>query len=223
MQFVGAHPIGGEPVAGDPLWDPPSVVVTFPTSGVSTGGPTLTPAWTYSQPQGKAQEQFRILVQNDAGTVTHHDTGWLSGAVGSYALDWDAIEAPTVSSDVQIVVRVRGPASIGTGTVARYEASDESEFSISWGNPQCAITGPVDGQIWTDGAGIDVAWTFTDPGKTQTQYRVRILEPATSTVLYSTGWVASAATSVRIPIVLSDDTEVQVEVQLKNNHGMRSE
>jgi hypothetical protein len=220
---LGGYAFGTEPLAGDPLHDPPTVVVTAPTGTVSTGGPVLTVEWDYAQPQGDAQEWYRVLAQNDAGTTTFYDSGWLPGTDASLGVDVDAEEIPHDSSDLTWMVQVRGPEGIGTGTVARYQVEDDEAIVIDWGDPAAAITAPGDGGVVDELTGLDVSWTFTDAGKTQSAYRVRLLLHDSSLVEHDTGWVASAATSYEVPITLRDGSVYDVEVQLKNNHGIRSD
>lgn len=219
---LGAHALGTEPLAGDPLHDPPTVVVTAPTGTISTGGPTVTVTWNYAQPQGDPQEWHRVLATNDAGSVTHYDSGWLGGIAALLAVDVDAKLIPHDSSDLTWKAMVRGPEAIGTGIVARYQAEDVEPVVIAWGNPQAAITKPLDNSVVNVLTGLTVDWTFTDAGKTQSAYRVRLLLADSGLVEHDSGWVLSAATTYVVPVTLRDNSVYDVEVQLRNNHGIRS-
>lgn len=223
-QALGAHAVGTEPVAGDPLHDPPTVVVT--TIGtVSAGGPFLTVAWTYDQPQEDAQEWYRVEILDDALAVTHYDSGWRESDATNHVIDVDAENIPHDSTDVTARVSVRGPEDIGTGLVDRYTAEDTDPYVIQFGEPHCTITLPVTGAIQETTDGIDVEWTFGDDrgGKVQGWYRVRLLLTGTSLVVHDTGWVAGADTSYSIPVQLNDGSQYTVEVQLKNDSGIRSD
>jgi hypothetical protein len=220
---LGAHALGTEPLSGDPLHDPPTVVVT--TIGTVTSGPNMSVAWTYDQPQGDAQEWYRVEILDDALAVTHYDSGWRESAAAIHVFDVDAEGAPHESTDVTARVSVRGPAAIGTGIVDRYTASDSDPYVIEMGEPHCTITLPVTGAIQESTDGIDVEWTFGDDrvGKTQGSYRVRLLLTGAGLVVHDSGWVASTDTSYSIPVLLADGSQYTVEVQLKNNEGIRSD
>jgi hypothetical protein len=221
---LGGHALGSEPLAGSPLHDPPTVVVT--TLGtISAGGPDMTIAWTYDQPQGDPQEQFRVEILNDALSTTHYDSGWIFGPDAQLVIDVDANLIPHESTDVTARVSVRGPAEIGIGDVDRYTASDVDAYVVQWGTPHCTITAPPSGTIVNDIDGITVSWSFADDrgGKIQEQYRVRLILTGIGLVVYDSGWVVSAATSLDIPTILNDGSQYTIEVQLKNDSGIRSD
>lgn len=221
---VGAAPFAREPLAGDPLHDPPTVVVS--TLGtVSAGGPTLAVDWTYAQEQGEAQQQFRVVLSDDAESTIFYDSGFLSGAVETWDIDIDAEGVPHDTSDITARVYVRGPGTIGQGTVARYEASDSEPFVLDWGVPHATILEPDNGEVWGDLEGVDVEWSFGDDdvGNTQAAYRVRLELPGIGLELWDTGWVVSTDTTYRIPVQLNPGSLYRVYVQLKNNHGIRSD
>lgn len=222
---LGAFAFATEPSASDPLHDPPVVTITAPTGTVTTGGPDLTAQWTFTQAQSDEQEWYRVLLTNDGGTTTYYDSGWLSGTAASLAVDIDAEEVPADTTDLTVQVQARGPEAIGTGTVARYQTSDTEAIELQYGVPHCTITAPVDGAIWADADSVNVEWTFVDDraGKTQGWYRIRLFSAGTGLLLVSTGWTASAVTSRDVDYYLQDGSIVDVEVQLKNNEGIRSD
>ena len=123
------------------LHDPPTVTATAPTGTVSSGGPYLSTAWTYSQAQGDAQEWFRVQIVNDADTEIYHDSGWLAGADATRDIDvGDPPGVPGDSSDVSTKVYVRGPVTTGIG---RFEAeSDLLPFIVALGDPHLTIVAP---------------------------------------------------------------------------------
>lgn len=102
---------------------------------------------------------------------------------------------------------------------------DTEPFAISWGTPHCTITAPLDGAVFTELTGLEVEWQFSDDdgGNSQAQWRVRLLTEAGLQVEHDTGWVSGSETSYEIPVVLRDGSEYRVEVQLKNNHGIRTD
>ena len=221
---LGLHPLGTYPLAGMVLHDPPTVTATAPTGTVSSGGPYLSTAWTYSQAQGDAQEWFRVQIVNDADTEIYHDSGWLAGADATRDIDvGDPPGVPGDSSDVSTKVYVRGPVTTGIG---RFEAeSDLLPFIVALGDPHLTIVAPLDGSIHLDPDEVYVDWTFTDDvgGKTQAYYRVRLLSAETEQVLSSTGWVASAATEATVEYLSSDGARMTVEAQAKNSEGILSD
>lgn len=219
---VGSSVAGASPLAGDPLWDPPTVTVV-PPGTITTGGPKWDFQWVYSQPQGKAQERFRVRVRE--GSVYVFDTGWLGGSVQVFTVDFDASGVPHDASGLVVEVSVRGPEAIGVGDLKRYEASAQSTFNVQWGVPHCSITDPPDGTVWASPTGLTVHWVFSDDraGKTQSAYRARLLLADSGTVEYDSGWVPSAANSHLFPVTLRNSSTYRVEVQLKNNHGIRSD
>jgi hypothetical protein len=214
LETLGVGALGTQPVGSGILHDFPSVTVT-PLGTVSSGGPTLTVDWSYSQPQGDPQDQYRVQILSDDLLTVHYDSGWLTGEVESHVLDVDAQGVPHDSSDVTVKVEV---------TAVRGPAEDIDPFIIQWGTPHCTISAPADESIWSDIEGVDVSWAFSDDdgGNTQSHYRVRLKVTGSGLVVHNTGWVASTATSYRIPFNLNPGTEYTVEVQLKNNHGIRT-
>ena len=220
MSFaIGKSSLSELPVAAGPLHDPPTVLGTAPTGTVSSGGPSVPVTWTYDQPQGDPQEFYRIKVLKSA--VVLYDTGWLAGPDVSANLDWDALELDGEDTfDVQ--VHVRGPASIGTGTLARREDSDENSFTLAFGAPALTVSAPTEGTIHTDPDSLTVTWSVSDGGHTQSAYRVQLRAVETNAILYTSGWVASAVTTHEVPYLFQDNTQIRVEVQTKNDQGMRS-
>ena len=222
---LAAVELGGQVVGSDVLHDPPTVDVTAPSGVVTSGGPVLTVQWSYSQPQGDPQEWYRVLAQNDARTVTYYDSGWIKSTAQQLAVDVDAENIPADTTDLTWVVQVRGPEQIGTGDVARYQAEDASPIDLQWGVPHCTILQPTDQEVVTTPGSITVSWSFSDDraGKTQGWYRVYIRYRDSQQTVYDTGWVASADTSVTLPVELLDGSAYDVVVQLKNNEGIRSD
>jgi len=220
----GSFALGTEPLGGDPLHDPPTVTVV-PLGSVSTGGPALTVEWDYQQAQGDPQEWYRVLVLNDALDTVYYDSGWLESDAEQHVVDVDAEGVPHESDDLTVRVMVRGPESIGVGAVRRYQASDEDPFEIHWGVPHCTITDPADGAVFTEPSGLTVKWGFSDDdgGNTQGWFRCRLLLAGSGQVEHDSGWVPGTDSEYVFPVALRDGSRYRVEVQLKNNHGIRSD
>jgi hypothetical protein len=216
---IGMDPLGLLPAGGGPLHDPPTVTLDAPTGTVSSGGPDVTITWTFGQEQGDAQEWYRVYAE--VAAVIVYDTGWVAGAAASHVIDWD-LEGLDPDAVVDLFVEVRGPEAIGTGTLARYERSGTASPTIDFGDPVATITAPLDASVHTDPDSVTVTWTFVDAGHTQGEYRIRLLSIATGAVLYTTGWVSSAVTTFEVPYLFSNNSQIRVEVQLKNDQGMRS-
>lgn len=223
MFALGRRPLIEQPVAFGPLHDPPSVTVT-PLGTVSTGGPELTVNWSYSQPQGDAQEWWRVLVYEEGGD-DFYDTGWRAGSDSSHVMDVDELGIPHDFEGLAIDVYVRGPETIGVGELERYEAADQEVFDIEWGVPHCTITSPANEAVHTETDGLTVAWAFTDDraGKTQSAWRAILRLAASDLVEWDTGWVSGAESSFEFPVGLRDGSAYEILVQLKNNHGIRSD
>lgn len=214
-ETLGVGALGTQPVGSGILHDP--AVVTVTTIGtITTGGPDITIDWSFSQPQNDPQTHYRVEILNDALDTTYYDSGWLTGADLSHSVDVDAEGVPHESSDVTARVSVRAE---------RGEVTDQDPFIIDFGVPHCTITAPADESVQETLGGVSVSWTFTDDDGANTQgwYRVRLLLDESSLVIHDSGWVASAATTYNIPSVLNDGSSYRVEVQLKNNHGIRSD
>ncbi len=216
FQPLGASALGVNPLAGDPLHDLPLVTVTT-IGAVTTGGPNMTVAWVYSQPQGDPQSKYRLEILDDALATTHYDSGWLSGTDLEHTFDVDAEGVPHESTDVTARVSVESPSF--------RRADDVDAYTIVWGVPHAAIDSPADLEVWTDLTGVDVAWTFTDDvgGKTQLEYRVRLILTGPNLTIWDSGWVVSGDTTYNIPVILNPGSNYTVELQLKNNHGIRSD
>lgn len=207
---VGLRPVASGSVAAGPLHDPPTVTVDAPTGSVSSG-PGVTVEWTYAQPQSDPQEYYRVRILD--GMTALFDSGVLSGAVAEYTVDFDAEEIPGDGSYTAEVTVIG----------ANQQAVDTQAFTAALGTPELDIDAPTDGEVWTDPDSLDVAWSSTDTGShTQAQYRVRLKSPTTQAVLYTTGWVTSTDESVTIDYLFANNTQVVVEVQIKNDAGMRS-
>lgn len=208
------------------LHDKPTVAVSAPAGTVSTGGPSLTASWLYSQAQGHPQSKYRVLFTDSADTVTYYDSGWLYGTDATHTVNFDDEQIPADTTDIACKVQVQGQATVGVGVLEDPNAEDVSPFAIEWGVPHCTVLSPVDGQIITDPNGVTVQWSFSDDraGKTQGQYRVMLRLPSSGTVLYDTGWVVdAAATSHVVDYYLADKASYDIVVQLKNNEGIRSD
>ncbi len=219
-QAMGAYALGTEPLAGDPHHDPPTVVVS--TIGtITTGGPNITVSWTFDQIQGDTQQRYKVEILDDALAVLLYDSGWLSGAVLSHVIDVDKENLPADSTDVTARVSVEAPGAV----MVAHRGSDVDAYQIEWGVPHATIDAPTPLEIWSDLTGVDVAWTFTDDrgGKTQSQYRVRLILTGFGLELFDTGWTISTATAFTIPVIVNPGSKYTVEVQLRNDHGIRSD
>ncbi len=212
----GGYALGTEPYAGDTLHDPPLVTVTT-IGAVTTGGPNMTVAWVYAQAAGDPQSKYRLEILDDALATTYYDSGWLTGTDADHVFDVDVEGVPHESTDV--IARV----SVESSSFRR--ADDVDAYSIVWGVPHCTIDSPADLEVWTDLTGVDVAWTFTDDigGKTQSEYRVRLILTGPNLTIWDSGWVVSADTTYNIPVIVNPGSNYTVELQLKNNHGVRSD
>ncbi len=221
VQALGSFVLGTEPLAGDPLHDPPTVIVTA-IGTITTGGPNMTVAWTFNQaPHGDPQTAYRVEILDDALAVSHYDSGFLSGADLDHTFDVDAEGIPHDSTDVTARVTVQS-----AGLVPAYHrGSDVDAYQIEWGVPHAAIDSPLDLEVWTDLTGVDVTWTFTDDrgGKIQSAYRVRLILAGSELVLWDTGFVVSTDTMYTIPVLVNPGSDYTVELQLKSNHGIRSD
>ncbi len=219
-QAMGAYALGSEPLAGDPLHDPPTVVVT--TIGtITTGGPNMTVGWTFNQVQADVQQKYRVEVLNDALAISYYDSGWLSGANVTHLVDVDAEGIPHDSTDVTARVSVET-----AGLVPVYHrGTDVDAYQIEWGVPHTTITAPLNLEVWDDLTGVDVTWSFADDrgGKIQAEYRVRLILSGSGLVLWDTGWTVSTDVAFNIPVILNPGSQYTVEVQLKNDHGIRSD
>ncbi len=219
-QALGTFPLGVLPLAGNPLHDPPTVVVT--TIGtITTGGPNMTVAWTFNQVQGDPQTAYRVEILDDALAVSYYDSGFLSGAPASLLVDVDAHDIPHDSTDVTARVTVQ---SAGLVPVF-HRGTDVDAYQIEWGVPHATIDAPLDLEVWSDLTGVDVDWTFTDDrgGKIQSAYRVRLILKGSGLVLWDTGFVVSTDVTYTIPVSLNPGSDYTVELQLKNDHGVRSD
>ncbi len=220
MPALGVYALGTVPLAGDPLHDPPTVVVTT-IGAITTGGPNMTVEWTFDQVQGDTQQKYRVEILDDALATTFYDSGWLSGAGLSHVFDVDEEGVPHESTDVTARVSVET-----SGLVPVYhQADDVDAYTIVWGVPHCTIDAPANLEVWTDLTGVDVEWSFTDDvgGKIQAEYRVRLSLSGSGLVLWDSGWVVSTDTTYNIPVVVNPGSAYDVEVQLRNNHGIRSD
>lgn len=217
MSFaLGSIRVGSDALAFGPLHDPPVLTYVSPTGVVSSGGPTVTVDWTYSQPQNDPQEEFRVTVWDVAATpdAIVYDTGWITSEATQLDVDFDELELPT-DGPVRFEVQVRA---------TEYEVdADSATVTMDFGAPQLTITQPLDQSVHTDPDSIDVGWTVTDTaGHAQAEYRVRLLTAETNLPLTSTGWVTSAVTAATLNYIFVDNTQVKVEVTAKNENGIRS-
>lgn len=217
----GKRGLGIEALGGSTVDHLPTLSITSSAS-ITTGGPTFSFTWAYDQEEGVAQFQYRVRISNDADTTTYYDSGWLLGAVETLAVDLDAEEVPHQSTDVTVHVSVRSESYQDAAVPAYYEITDSLAFTIDWGDPVSVITDPSDGDVLTAATSNEVTWSFSDPGKTQSAYRVRVKRASSGEVVYSSGWQSGADTSFTIPFIFNDGSEYIIGVQTKNNHGVRS-
>jgi|TARA_Y100000310_G_scaffold23587_1_gene22652 hypothetical protein len=222
---LGRAAVGTTGVAGRPLHDTPALASIAGTTSANTSA-NSTVSWTYTQAQGDAQSWYRVRGQNTGGSATYYDTGWLTGTASSVVVDMDEEHVPATTT-IRWVVDVRGDEWVDAAT-PRFETQSTGDTVYAWGAPACVIS-TVEGIAVTSasvalGAATDVTlvWTFTDSGKTQSAFRARIREPATDIELWTSGWVASAATTYDLPFTFTDGLSYEITLQLKNNYGMRS-
>ena len=82
---IGTTALGGETGI---THDPPVVSTVAATTAADLSA-NSTVTWAYTQPQGRPQSQYRVQAQNSAGSTTHYDSGWLSGAVTAHTVSLD--------------------------------------------------------------------------------------------------------------------------------------
>lgn len=219
---VGKGAVGTQPVAGSVYHDPPTVALTGPVSplvGGDANAPVFKFTWDYAQPQGDPQEQYRLYVYDTGTMATYYDSGWLTSANAFHDVDIDAEGMPHVLTTYGATVEVRS-------WDARWEVvSAPWTWTVDWGNPHCDVTAPLPGQVLTTEDPLTVTWTFSDDlgGAVQEQYRVRILSKETLQPLYTTGWLTGTDASTVVPFSWADNSSYLVEVQLKNDNGIRSD
>ncbi len=223
MPAVAVPPIGTTALGGESglTKDPPVVTSVAATTSANTSA-NSTVSWAYSQPQGRAQAQYRVRAQNTAATTTWHDSGWLAGADTSYTIDIDEAGIPVAATN-RWVVHTMDEA----GTISPLATANAT---YAWGNPQAAmatvegVTVPSDARMTiTQATDVTLAWTFSDGGNTQSAYRVRVLDKGTTIQLHDSGWTAGAGTSYDIPFTFDHGMTYEFRLQLKNNFGVRSD
>ena len=217
MAAIGTTAIGGE---SGLVYDPP-VVSSVAATTTQHAAANSTVSWAYTQAQGRSQGSYRVLAQNSGGSTTYYDSGWLSGAEQSLTFDIDEQEIP-VAATIKWVVQARD--SLG---VTSPQAS--ANVTYAWGDPQAAITTvegvaiPADARMTiSQAANVTLAWSFSDSGKTQAFYRVRVLDKGTAIELHDSGWTAGAGTTYDIPFTFTHGMTYEFRLQLKNNYGVRS-
>jgi hypothetical protein len=213
---VGSYEVGSEAVAGTTSYNTPTVTVTSQGSTVTTGGPDLTVTWTYSQADGKAQERYRVIVDNGSSTV-YYDSGYIISAATSHTFDAVVEGVPTDTTSSALRVTVQAIAQ----DVAQY-GSDDQTFDIQWGVVTGTITAPADLAVLST-TSTTVTWTFADSrSKTQSGYQVRLLGAASGIELFTSGLVTSTDTSYAVPYTLSDSSSYTVELILYNSESVPS-
>lgn len=220
MAAFGTFSFGAESHGGTVTHDRPTVTLVAPTGTVTTGGPTLDIEWTYDH-DVDAQGQFRVEITDDAGTTTHYDSGWISGANDEYFPNILAESLtnlfPPDTEDISVRVSVRS-----TEGPAWWATTGLQAFIIQWGIVTVQIDEPPDGSILTEGT-VTVEWTFASTrSKTQAGFRVELFSEAGAS-LYDTGFIAGTGSSYEIPFALQDGSTYTVQVTLVNSEGVRSE
>ena len=193
----------------------PTCTITAPADAgsVTTGGPNLTVSWNYAQAESQAQATYRVRLLNDAGSTTYYDSGTISSASTSVAIDLVTQGVPTDTTDIKATVDL-------TTTGAQTAGTDTNAFDVLWGVVTSTITSPTDGAVTTDSTPT-LTWTFSSTrSKTQTHYRVRALITSTGAVHSDSAKTAStSATTYDLP-VLTDNTRYTIELTLWNNEGI---
>lgn len=216
MIELGGGPIAVTPLAAPEFLTDPEVVVEDP-GVLNTGGPVVRFDWDFVQAEGLPQAFYRLRLVDTATDKVVYSTGIRDGSRAYWELDWDAEELDTQTSDLA----VRVDAFVEHLGVL-YPAHQVLPIEVDFGDPQCTILEP--GEIVQVTDGVDVKWLFEDEGgRTQSAFRVRLIVVASGVVLHDSGWVQSEESTYHVPALLSHGVRYAVEVQLKNNHGMRSE
>lgn len=214
------RPYGTFPYASDTVHDKPTVTIDAPTAAqvITTGGPSIIVSWTYSQAQSDPQTKYRVRIENDAGTTTHYDSGWLSGANASHVVDLVDKGVPTDSTDLSCLVE----AESDLGSAYR-GISARRFFDVLWGVVTTTITSPVANATVTS-SDLTAQWTFSSTrSKTQQAYRARLIAPTSGFVYEDSGWVTSAvAVSYAFSFKLTDGSQYKVGLTLRNSEGVPS-
>jgi hypothetical protein len=152
----------------------------------------------------------------------------VAGAAGSRVVALDAEGVPTTTTTaIKWVVDARSD-DWGDADDTRYEVQGSANTSYVWGNPLCTVN-TIEGAAVSGGevsistaTDVTVAWGFSDGGNSQSAYRVQCRQAADDIVITDSGWVASAATTFDLPMIMTHGSRYEIVVQLKNNYGVRS-
>ena len=214
---IGTTALGGETGI---THDPPVVSTVAATTAADLSA-NSTVTWAYTQPQGRPQSQYRVQAQNSAGSTTHYDSGWLSGAVTAHTVSLDDEAIPVAATNKWVVSTI--------DTVGSISSEVSANVAYAWGNPQVTmstvegVTVPADARMTiTQAANVTLAWSFSDGGNTQSAYRVRVLDSGTDIELHTSGWVSGAGTTYDIPFTFTHGMTYELRLQVKNNYGVRS-
>lgn len=214
---LGTLPVAFAAIGATTIHDLPVAALIAPKGTLASGGPSVTVSWTYAQAQTDPQAWFRVLFTNDAGTVTHHDTGWLSGPDVSKVFNLVDVLPSTDTTDLAVTVQVRSDEG------AFWQGSTGlQQFDLQWGVPTATITSPASGAVVTSSP-VTATWTYSDTRtKPQGWYRLRLKYRDSGLYLYDTGFVAGAVTSALIDFTLSDLSRYTLELQVKNSESVPS-
>lgn len=220
--MVGQAALGLAPIGGV-YHELPTVTVSAPTSEqvLTTGGPSVTVSWSFSQLQSDPQAWYRVVFTNDAGSTEYHDTGWVEADDGSVVVNLSDTAVPLDSADVSATVYVATEPSPSDGLYYQ-KASSLRPFQLQWGVVTCTIDDPVSHEVISTTL-VTADWSFASTrSKTQQAYRVRLLSQDGAVVYHDTGWVVSTDTSYEVPFLLSDGAQYLLGVQLRNSEGVQS-
>jgi len=174
--------------------------------------------WVFSDPDpADVQSAYAVSRQIGAGALNY----WRASDS-----TWQVAEVKNVSATTAITLPTSWGSASDAATTFKVKVWDSADVASSYSdgfvvipsakvNP--TITAPTPAQVLTTAA-VTATWTVSE----QTAYRVTLATNPGGVVLYDSGWVASAALSLTVPLSLADLSGWTLSLQTRNLEGLPS-
>lgn len=178
---------------------------------------TITPTldWNFnSDSYGDDQTAYQVVVIRLSDSVTIYDSGKITSTATQHTIPGSTL---SYGVNYQWKVRTYGQSDL----VSSYSSLAVFKASLK---PTVSIDSPANGGTVTGGAPA-VSWTYNDSeATTQSAYLLELLNAAGTSILYTTGIVASAVSSVNLPSgFLFNGISYQVRVTVYDGDGLASD
>lgn len=157
----------------------PTTPTSLQPNGAVTGNTTPTLSWTHNDPNGDAQTEAEVELEEVGGsTVTGYGPKTLTQSGGTHTITETLTSSP--ATEYRWRVRTKGTSGPGFGPWSdwvTFTVATAPQFTVDTPAPAAVVTAPA----------LTVDWTMTGGSGTQQSYRVRIYAEDQTTLVHDSG------------------------------------